>query len=91
MPGKPHPMGNECYVVACGTCARELRNAKYYGHWKTGSLLLRLCEDIFRTGKFVVLDSSFCASQAIIDLMKFGVHSSTLIKKKALAKARQRS
>ena len=38
-------------------------------------------EGNIRTGKVVILDSSFCIFQATIALMKFGVYSSSLIKK----------
>ena len=49
---------------------------------KTVSLLLRLCESIFQTGKLIVLDSGFCVLNSIISLKKFGVFASALAKKR---------
>ena len=51
-------------------------------HGKTGSLLLRLTESIFDTGKVVILDSGFCVLQALIPLKKNGVFASALVKKR---------
>ena len=47
-----------------------------------GSLLLRICQYLFATGKVVILDSGFCVLLAIIELQKRGVFSSALIKKR---------
>ena len=66
---------------------RELGNAKHHEHGNAGSLLLRLCEAIFRTGKVVILDSGFCALQAIVALMKLVEHSSILIKNEGISQS----
>ena len=57
----------------------QLGSRKYQEYGKTASLLLRLYESIFSTGKVIILDSGFCALSAIISLRKFSVHSSALI------------
>ena len=48
---------------------------------KTVGLMLQLCETIFSTGKYVVLDSGFCVSKGITALLEFGVYAAALIKK----------
>ena len=40
-----------------------------------------MCEPIFSTGKCVVLDSGFCVSKGITDLLDFGVYAAAIIKK----------
>ena len=96
VPRKPHPQGNEYHSIACGESGimyaielvegkdkpKEKEKEKYSEHGKTASLLLRLCESIFQTGKIVVLDSGFCVLNSIISLKKFGVFASALVKKR---------
>ena len=43
--------------------------------------MLRMCEQIFSTGKCVVLDSGFCVSKGIAALLEFGVYSAAITKK----------
>ena len=61
---------------------KELGPEMFSQHGKTGSLLLRLCQGIFKTGKAMILDSGFCVSQAVADLMQCGAYSSALAKKR---------
>ena len=49
---------------------------------KTVGLMLQICEPIFSTGKFVVLDSGFCVSKGITALLEVGVYAAALIKKR---------
>ncbi len=42
---------------------------------KTGGLLLRLLKTYFSTGRYVVLDSGFCALIAILGLLKMGIYA----------------
>ena len=44
--------------------------------------MLRMCEPIFSTGKWVVLDSGFCVSKGITALLGFGVYATYLVKKR---------
>ena len=48
---------------------------------KTVDLVLRICEPIFSTGKFVALDSVLCVWKGITVLLEFGIYAATLIKK----------
>ena len=96
VPWKPHKMGNEYHSICCGVCEiifgielvegkdtpREWAKPKFHLIGKTAGLLLRLCEEIFGTGKIVILDSGFCVLQAIIELKKMGVYASALVKKR---------
>ena len=43
--------------------------------------MLRMCEPIFLTGKYVVLDSGFFVSKGITALLEVGVYAAALIKK----------
>ena len=49
---------------------------------KTIGLLLRLCKNLYSTGKVVVLDSGFCVLDGLIELRKKGVFAGALIKKR---------
>ena len=49
---------------------------------KTGGLLLHLCQSIFGSGRYVVLDSGFLVLQALIALRQKGVFAGALIKKR---------
>ena len=97
VPRKPHPQGNGYHTIACEesgilygielvegrTRPPEKPREKYVEEFgKTASLLLRLSESIFNTGKLIVLDSGFCVLKAIIALKKKGIYSSALIKKR---------
>ena len=74
-PRKPHPFGNECHT-ACYALpgimfSAELveghdrpgaiGNAQFDEHGKTSGLLLCMLKSYFGSGKYVVLDSGFCA------------------------------
>ena len=59
----------------------ELGKKKWEYLGKTVGLMLRMCEPIFSTGMCVVLDSGFCVSKGITDLLEFGVYDAALIKK----------
>ena len=39
-----------------------------------------MCEPIFSNGKCVVLESGFCVSKGIKDLLEFGVYAAAFIK-----------
>ena len=49
---------------------------------RTIGIILRMCEPIFLTGKFVFLDSGFFVSKGITALLEFGVYSSVFVKKR---------
>lgn len=51
-------------------------------HGPTCGLLLRLCENLYHTGKVVILDSGFCVLQGLIELRKVGVFATAFIKKR---------
>jgi hypothetical protein len=96
VPRKPHPMGNEYHSICCGESGimydielvegkdapREQPVPEHNEKGKTVGLLLRLCKHIYGTGKVVILDSSFCVLQGIVELKKVGIYASALIKKK---------
>ena len=44
--------------------------------------MLRMCDPIFSSGKFVVLDSSFSVSKGITALLQVGVYAAELIKER---------
>ena len=89
---KPHPLGNKYYAIADGLINILFRTevvmgknepnmtTKFDEKGKTVGLLLSLTRGIWNSGRVVILDSGFCVLQEIIDLMKKGVFSSTLIK-----------
>ena len=96
VPRKPHPQVNEYHTIACGASGilyrmelvegksrpRERENEKFHECGKTASLLLRLTEPIFNTGKIIILDSGFCVLEAVIALKKKGIFASALVKKR---------
>ena len=49
---------------------------------KTVSLLLRMSKPIYGTAKVLILDSGFCVVEGITQLLKKGVYSAALIKKR---------
>ena len=61
---------------------KERGTDKYHEYGKTGSLLLRLCNPLFMTGKVIILDSGFCVILSVIELKKMRVFSASFIKKK---------
>ena len=60
----------------------ELGKKKWEELGKTVGLMLRMCESIFSTGKYVVLDSGFSVSKGITALLEVGVYAAALIKKR---------
>ena len=93
-PRKPNPFGNKYHTIACGLSgilfAVEMVEGKDRPSelpsdprtQKTTNLLLRLCKQLFGTGKIVILDSGFCVLKALIALRKKGVFAGALIKKR---------
>ena len=51
---------------------------------KIVGLLLHVLEPIFARGNVVILDSGFCVLKGIVELKKWGVYASTLIKKESI-------
>ena len=45
-------------------------------------IMLRMCDPIFSSGIFVVVDSGFCVSKGIAALLYFGVYATALINKR---------
>ena len=60
----------------------ELSNNKWEELGETVGLILQMCESIFSTGKWVLLDSGFCVSKGVSSLLEFGVYAAALIKKR---------
>jgi hypothetical protein len=96
-PRKPHPFGNEYHTHCCGITGilfamemvegkdrpSELGDPKFESSYgKTGGLLLRLCENIWGSCRYVVLDSGFCVLQGLAALRQRGVFAGALIKKR---------
>ena len=93
MPRKPQPFGNEYHTVCCSLSGilgqMELVEGKdsppqifpkFNNKRKTVGLLLRVLEPIFAMGMVVIPDSGFCVMRGIIELKKWGVYASALIK-----------
>ena len=59
----------------------ELGKKKWENLRKTVGFMLQMCEPIFSTGKCAVLDSAFCVSKGITDLLEVGVYAAALTKK----------
>ena len=57
-----------------------LKKWDYLGN--TVGLMLKMCEPISLTGKWVVLDSIFCVSKGITAFLEFVVYADALIKKR---------
>ena len=49
---------------------------------KTSRLLMRMLECYFTTGRYVILDSGFCVSKALVELKKVGLFACAVIKKR---------
>ena len=49
---------------------------------RTVGLMLSMCEPLFYTGKYVVMDNDFFVANEIVALATKGVYSGTLIKKR---------
>ena len=60
----------------------ELGKKKWEDLGNTVGLMLQMCDQIFSTGKCVVLDSGFWLSKEITNLLGFGVYTAALIKKR---------
>lgn len=94
-PRKPHPFGNEYHTMCCAICGlmlfielvegkdhpKELPE-KFSEYGKTVGLLLRMLENYFGSGRYVVLDSGFCVLQGLKWLRKKGLFACALIKKR---------
>ena len=92
---KPDPFGNERHTFFCALTSilwrahivegkyrpTELGKKKWEDLGKTVGLMLRMCETIFSTGEYVVLDSGFFVSKGIIALLEVGVYAAAIIKK----------
>ena len=91
---KPHPCGNEHHTICCGDSgilmSMELCEGKdhpqniHYKYSEKGNAvgkLLCICELIFGRGMVVIMDSCFCALQALIELKK-GTYALSVIKKR---------
>ena len=59
----------------------ELGKKKWEDLGKTVGPMLQICEPVFSTGKFVLLDSGFCVSKCITSWLEFGFYAAALIKK----------
>ena len=95
VPRKPWPFGNEFDDADCADSdiiwQVELREGKdHLQHLggkehdekgKTVGTLLHLTQPIHGVGRLVVLDSSFCVLQGLVELKKVGVFAHALIKK----------
>ena len=93
---KPYSFGNERHTICCALTSilwrsqivegkdrtTELGKNKWEDLGKTVCFMLRMCEPIFSTGKCDVIDSGFCVSKVITDLLEFGVYVDELIKKR---------
>ena len=89
------PFGNEYDAVCCSLSGilwqMELIEdkdspseivPKFNNQGKTVGLLLHVLEPIFARGNVVILDSGFCVLKWIVELKKWRVYASTLIKKR---------
>ena len=95
MPRKPWPFRNEYHTVCCslsgilwkvelveGKDSPSQNAPKINNEGKMVRLLFSILEPIFDKGIVVVLDSGFCVLSGIIELKKYGVYASNLIKKR---------
>lgn len=96
VPRKPHPFGNERHTIACGLSGilfwselvegkdrpKQLGKLEFQEMGNTTGTMLRCTKPIWNMGKVVVMDSGFCVVRGICELMKRGVYSSALIKKR---------
>ena len=95
VPGKLWPFGN-AYHTVCWSLSGILWQMeliegkdspseimpKFNNQGKTVGLLLHVLEPVFGRGNVVILDSGFCVLKGIVELKKWGVYASALIKKK---------
>ena len=93
---KPHPFGNEWHTICCALTSiirrahivedkdrrTELRKKRLEELGKTVGLMLQMCDPIFSTGNCVVIESGFCVSKGITDLLEVGVYAAALTKKR---------
>ena len=96
VPRKPHPFGNERRAICCAVsetmwrkelaegkdCPKEAQKPEHENLGTAVSLLLRLCKNVFNTGKAAILDSSFCVLKGVIELRKRGACGAAVIKKR---------
>ena len=95
VPRKPWRFGNEYHDARCALSdiiwqddllegkdhPRQLGEKMHHKKGKTIGILLHLTDPVWRTGKFVVLDSGFCVLQDLVEMKKKGVYTHALIKK----------
>ena len=93
---KPHPFGNERHTICCALTSimwraqivegkdrpTEVGKKKWEDLVETVSLMLQMCEPMFSTGKWFLLDSGLCVSKGVTSLLEFGVYADVLIKKR---------
>ncbi len=94
-PLKPHPFGNKYHSMCCGESGiilneemvdgedrpRELGASEFDDNGgKTVGLLLQMLKKYFSTGRYVILDSSFCILKGIVELKKEGIFAEALLK-----------
>ena len=60
----------------------EIGKKKLEDLGKTVGIMLQICEPIFSTGKYSVLDIGFYVSRGITAVLEFGVYAAALIKKR---------
>ena len=79
---KTHSFDNGRHTICCGLtsifwiskivegkyCSQQLVHKEYSELGKMVSLMLRMCKNIFGTGKAVVFDSGFCVDKGITEL-----------------------
>ena len=96
VPRKPHPFGNKYHTITDGCSGitfdaeivegkdhpKEMPKDPLDKEGKTVGLLLRLCSNLYSSGKVVILDSGFCVLKGIICLAQKGVYSAAVIKKR---------
>jgi len=95
-PRKPHPFGNEYHSICDGLsnimyaieivegrdAPPQIGQREHEDKGPTVGLLMRLCENLYNTGKVVILDSGFCVLEGLVELRKVGVFASAVIKKR---------
>ena len=93
---KPCPFGNESHTICCGLTSVLWRAHIVEGKDRPAQMSLKLhsdlgitvgfiiliCEPLFSTGKYVVMDSVFFVSNGIVALVAKGVYVGALIKKR---------
>ena len=61
------------HIVEGKDMQTQLSLIKWEDLGKAVGIMLQMCDQIFSTGKCVVLDSGFCMSMGITALLEFGV------------------